>query len=211
MKHHALVAVALSASATIAQADGPTEAVVEAPSAVAIAAPVAMSFAGAYGGLEYGRASSSGIASLALTGGGTSDSPRSFNDGDAFGVFGGYNFQNGRFVYGGELRYLSFNGLDGVLNTNIENVFDVRGRLGVAAGSFLFYGALGWSWVDTSSATSDGSLDGLSYGLGAEYNLTDRFMIGLDYTARDMDGTFSPNAAYDGDVDTFTLRAGLRF
>ncbi len=75
----------------------------------------------------------------------------------------------------------------------------------------MFYGTLGWSWAFTSSFTTDGDLDGLNYGLGVEFNVTDRLMISLDYTFRDMQGDFNRNVAYDGDVETLSGRVGLRF
>lgn len=206
MKNVLVSAIALAASTMVAHADGPTVASVIAP---AVAAPTASTFSGFYGGLEYGRASSSGDITL-VTAGGPVVSAEDFDDGAAFGAFAGYNRQNGNLVYGGELRYLSFSDVN-ALNFEIDDVWDVRGRLGVTAGSFLFYGALGWSWANTSSPVADGDLDGLNYGLGVEYNVTDRFMLGLDYTTRDMDGDFTPNVAYDGDVETLSVRIGMRF
>mgnify|MGYP001820791062 CR=1 FL=1 len=202
-----MIATALCASAV--HADGPVvETVVAPPVAQAAAVPT---FSGFYGGLEYGRASSSGDVALTLAPPAPPNvTRRTFNDGDAFGVFVGYNRQNGNFVYGGEFRYLSFSDVS-VFNFEIDDVLDVRGRVGYAAGSFLFYGALGWSWANTSVAASNGNLDGMNYGVGIEYNVTERVMLGLDYTARNMDGDFSPNAAYDGDVETVTFRIGMRF
>ncbi len=51
----------------------------------------------------------------------------------------------------------------------------------------------------------------MNYGVGIEYNVTERIMLGLDYTARNMDGDFGPNASYDGDVETISFRIGMRF
>ena len=206
MKNILTSAIALAASTMVAHADGPTGGPAIRPVA---AAPVEAKFAGFYGGLEYGRESSSGD-STAVTAVGPVVLPLGFDDNDAFGAFAGYNRQSGNLVYGGELRYLSFSDLT-ALNFEIDDVWDVRGRLGVTAGSFLFYGALGWSWANTSSPTADGDLDGLNYGLGVEYNVTERVMVALDYTIRDMEGDFNPNLAYDGDVETLSVRIGMRF
>ena len=174
------------------------------------AAPVESSFAGAFGGLEYGGARSSGDLTIATIGGPTFVPGISFDDDDTFGVFAGYNFQSNRFVYGAEARYLTFSDFNS-LPFEIDGILDIRGRAGLATGSFLFYGTLGWSWAFTSSFTTDGDLDGLNYGLGVEFNVTDRLMISLDYTFRDMQGDFNRNVAYDGDVETLSGRVGLRF
>lgn len=206
MKNILASAIALAASTMGVQAAGPNGAPVTAP---VLAAPTASPFAGFYGGLEYGRASSSGDLALVNTSG-VPPFAVDFDDGDAFGVFGGYNRQHGTWVYGGELRYLSFSDFT-LPSLEVDDVWDIRGRLGVTAGSFLFYGALGWSWATTSSVAADGDLDGLNYGLGVEYNVTDNVMLGLDYTAREMDGDFNPNLAYDGDVETLSVRIGMRF
>ena len=78
-----MIATALCASAV--HADGPVvETVVAPPVAQAAAVPT---FSGFYGGLEYGRASSSGDVALTLA----PPAPpivsrRNFNEGDAFGA-----------------------------------------------------------------------------------------------------------------------------
>ncbi len=161
----------------------------------------------AYIGLEYGRVSGDftqqGLtAALAVP----------MEDGDALGVFGGYNWQNGNLLYGGEIRYLRFNDYASaaVLGFEIDNVLDLRARVGFAADRAMFYGALGYSMGDGTAPGGPLDLDGFNIGLGAEFNVTDSMFLGLDYTARDMDGTVGA-FTYEGDVDTLTLRFGLRF
>lgn len=205
MGNLAVFTVIAVTSFSAAYADGPGPA--SAPSVVG-APPPPQSFAGAYAGLEFGKVGSTGDETITT---GPIFSPDiSFTNGDALGAFAGYNAQSGRFVYGGELRYLSFDdfelgGFDG------DNVIDVRGRVGFVTGSVMLYGALGWSWWSTSNLSVDGDLDGVNLGVGMEYNVTDRFLLGVDYTLRKVDGNLSADREYDGDLDTISLRAGMRF
>lgn len=164
-------------------------------------------FEGPYVGLEFGtvRPDISAIES------GDPDEPLLFDDGRALGVFGGYNIQNGNLVYGGELRYLAFDGVESEIDDfELTRTVDLRGRVGLAAGNALFYGALGYSWVQMDDAGTDISLDGMNYGLGAEYNVTESLFLGVDLTRRDVSGS-EGGISYEGDVDTATLRVGFRF
>ncbi|PWK62620.1 outer membrane protein [Roseicyclus mahoneyensis] len=161
----------------------------------------------AYIGLEYGRVrgdwAQTGLTTpLALA----------MEDGDALGVFAGYNWQSGNLLFGGEIRYLSFNDFATAagLPFEVDNVLDLRARLGFAADRALFYGAVGYSMGDATAPAGAFDIDGFNFGLGAEFNVTDAFFVGVDYTARDMDGTLGA-FTYEGDVDTLTLRFGLRF
>jgi outer membrane immunogenic protein len=177
---------------------------------VAVPSTPQTSFAGPYAGLEFGSVSSSGDETVSAAGGTIFAPDVSFTDGDALGAFAGYNAQSGSIVYGGELRYLDF---DDLVFGGFEGnrVIDARGRAGFVAGPVLLYGALGWSWWTTSDGIVDGNLDGLNYGIGVEYKITDRFLVGVDYTLRKVSGNLTNDREYDGDLDTLSLRAGMRF
>jgi opacity protein-like surface antigen len=207
MKLLSLSVLALVSSVVVASAESTPGGLFAARAATASGT----SFAGAYGGLELGTASSSGGLSAGVAVG----APASFPDGTTGGLFVGYNFQNGNFVYGGELRYVSLRDMGSLTlgNFEMDDVLDVRGRVGVVSGAFLFYGALGWSEVSTSVTTSgaSGDLDGLNYGLGVEYSIDSRFSVGLDYAYRDVDGNLTPGAIYDGDLETVSIRFAMRF
>ena len=132
------------------------------------------------------------------------------DDETVVGAFGGYNIQNGSLVFGGEARYLGFEMPGVAQGSALNDVFDVRGRVGVAPGGsagMLFYAALGYSWssYDTGFGGSV-DLDGMNFGVGAEYNLSESFFVGADYTGRSLEG-----GAYEVDLNTVTLRAGFRF
>jgi opacity protein-like surface antigen len=71
----------------------------------------------------------------------------------------------------------------------------------------LFYAALGYSWSSFDPGFGGSvDLDGMNFGLGAEYNLSDSFFVGADYTGRSLEG-----GGYEADLNTVTLRAGFRF
>jgi opacity protein-like surface antigen len=173
---------------------------------VVIAAPDA-AFDGFYVGLEYGHVS----GDFTGTNGQTSET-FDFDDGSAWGGVAGYNRQSGRMVYGGEIRMLHFPDFEAFGGTTfIEDVTDLRGRVGYVMGDAMIYGALGYSWATFDPGLAPNvDVDGLNLGLGAEYNVTDSIFVGADFTTRDMSGD-SGGSDYDVIVNTLTLRAGFRF
>ena len=205
MRLSAAVAAGLLA-ATAAHAGGTTEPAPVAPVTVA-PAPTAYDWSGAYGGLSFAsvdpRASS--------TVGAADNEP--FDEDMAFGVFGGYLFQSGSLVYGGELGYTSYEGefvnFPGFL---IEDIIEIRGRVGYAAGRALISASVGYAmqhYVDPGSAGID--MDGLTYGLGVDYAVTDRVFVGLEYVVRDIEGTDPVSGQLGVEDESVRLRIGLRF
>ncbi len=195
-----LVAAALSVCGLSATA-GPLDADSVGPPAILTAIPD-RAFSGFYGALSFGNID------------GTLEVPplsSEFGAGQAFGIVGGYNWQRGGLVYGGEVQVLQSTGTDWSAGAGIEaydTLFDLRGRAGFASRDVLVYGTLGVSWgVATPSAASSTDTDGLTFGIGLEVNVTDRVFLGADLSHRDLSG----NAGAESDVDTLTLRGGLRF
>ncbi|WP_170427243.1 outer membrane protein [Ruegeria arenilitoris] len=182
-------------------------------------------FQGAYFGLELGAAFSDGTTDYPLVSGGTSNAPFDPGNGRSFGALAGYNWQRGDIIYGAEVRYSN---LTDVLQKNppaletreVLEFADIRGRVGYAKGDFLFYGALGWSWARFrvhpslffEGRESQTTLDGFNIGLGMEYNFSERWFVGADYTYRDISGRFD-EASRDSDIDlsTITARVAYRF
>jgi outer membrane immunogenic protein len=204
-----LSTVAFVASAGIAAAGGVAE--TAAPAVVTPAAPmVSGAFDGFYAGLSYGTVSGQ-VVDTPPPGGQLT----LLDDGTAFGGVAGYNVQNGAFVLGGELRYLHLNGFENILAgfgvaASFDSVTDIRGRAGYAMGNFMVYGALGYSWSNYGNLAGDVDVDGVNYGLGVEFNVTDSIFVGADYTWRDLDGFDAPVTS-EVDLDTFTLTGGIRF
>ena len=201
------LAAALAALTTPAFAGGPTV-VADDPMPEAMAAPAsAHDWSGAYVGLSYGRVSGDVFDTFA-----TFD----YDDGKALGGFVGYNFQRGNLVYGGELSYASVSDATILLgggDDSLDSLLDLRGRVGFAAGKALIYGALGYSRGDLTINAADGAtLSGTSVGLGADFMVTQRVLVGLDYTSRKMDGRNDLNTFdLETNVDTVGFRVGLSF
>jgi opacity protein-like surface antigen len=252
-------AIAILCTASLPALAGPLDAP-PAPPPVVIETALDPAFAGAYAGLSFGP-----------IWGDIRDFPPlplpEYENGTAFGGFAGFNLQRGNLVFGGEARYLAFDGFapaspfpglpNGIVgatafgddddddydydddyddkdggnddppfdgwpddvwtdgfgeNPTIDHVFDLRGRAGFVRGAAFFYAAAGWSWSELSIpfAAAPLDVDGWNAGFGVEMNLTDRYFIGADYTMRELTGTLS-GIDYEADLNTLTLRAGLRF
>ncbi len=147
----------------------------------------------------------------------------SFEGDTAGGFFAGYNFVNGNMVYGGEIAmsspYRGFNyGIEG-----LENMIDLKAKVGTVMGSTLVYGTLGYSMADVDTVpylAANGSADasGFNIGVGFETPLgTGNGFIGGEVLHRNMstDGTFygNPASVYMDSINltTVSVRLGFRF
>ena len=190
----ASTAIAAVLFAGAAHAGGIVAPVVDA-APVAVVAPVVApvsDWSGFYAGLQYGQ----GDAEASFEGDSVSE------DFDAYGLFGGYNRDFGKFVLGGELDY---NRVD-FDNGGDADLARLRGRAGYDLGRFMPYVTLGAAYLDGD----DFSETGLTYGIGADFKVTERFLVGAEYTRQD----FSDVDGQDGldlDADMVQLRATMRF
>lgn len=126
----------------------------------------------------------------------------------AFGVFGGYTVQNDEFVFGGEVAFLRAPDVGFEVDEREValdfGIFDLKGRAGYVANSILFYGVAGFSTI--SELESGDHAIGFNFGVGADYDLGNNYVIGVEYLARR--GTFE---VIDVALDTLSLRATFRF
>lgn len=197
--------LAVLALAQPALAGGP---IIFSPEPVPVAAPTAApmhDWSGAYVGLSYGR-----------TSGDVQFLPGAYEElesGSVLGVQLGYLIQNGNFVYGGELAYGStsdtyYPGFDG-----IDTIIDLKARAGFAANRALFYGVIGYSKANLNVGGGEWGMTGLALGIGAEYAMSDRVSLGLEYLTRDLSGEESSGFPVDAEsgLDTLSLRLNLSF
>lgn len=204
-----VVFASLAVGSMPALASGYTEPVVEvAP--MPIAAPVA-NWTGAYVGLSYSRHGSGGMTfANPPTGAFT------FEEGSGFGAFGGYTRQYGAWVVGGELGYYNVEQLvTGFPTAGLDDMFDLSGRVGHAWGNFQLYGVAGLSMGTyfEGGGANEWSLDGYHLGVGAEYQVSRSFTVGLQYVTRRFSGD-NPNGlgqTVSIDHDTVSLRGMFRF
>lgn len=143
-------------------------------------------------------------------------------DGSTAGLFAGYAWANGPLVYGVEFAASAGavyeSELDGSFVYDDEYEYtrflDLKGRVGYALNSVLLYGTLGVSranFVDsTMGPGGKQTASGTIFGVGADYQFGKRAFAGAEYVRRsyDLDSDFSQ---VDSEVDTLSLRLGLRF
>lgn len=197
----ALLAAPLTAAASFAQAGGLAEPVIApAPAPVAYAptpAPAGRDWTGFYAGgsLGYGDVTVDGV------------------DGDftgaTFGGHVGYNYDLGSIVVGGELEAMGTNDftLDGG-DLELDNVLRAKVRAGYDAGAFLPYVTAGYAQATVGTAGDDLEDNGLFYGVGVDYALSDSITVGGEYLRHDFEN-FDDVA--DIEADTFALRVSYNF
>lgn len=173
----------------------------EPPAIVPVQAQTQDGFGGFYGALEFGTVDGSISSGAVLP----------FDEGTALGLVGGYNWQSGAFILGGELRVLRAEGLNAPTGDAYRTIYDLRGRAGYAMGNFMAYGAVGFSQGTVLPGTpTEFDSDGMNFGIGVEYNISEQFFLGADLTRRDLSGS-SPLTTFDLEADTLSLRGGFRF
>lgn len=181
------------AMAAGAMAGGYVPTVVEAPVAAAPAPVVAprADWTGFYAGAQLG---------YGQTDGGIVD-----DEGVVGGLHAGYLRDMGNFVAGGELAYSGANIDDGAGAVNSTTDLKLIG--GVPNGQWLYYGALGASFVDADFGGA-GYSDTMPFvGLGAKYAVNDQWSVGGELGHRIGNG-------FDGtgqDLDLTTLNASVSF
>ena len=204
-----LCAAAMTAAGIgTAFAGSPTPAVEEPPVIVPAAAPEIWD--GAYVGATFGSRAG---GDMTYTPG---PSYASLEPGQSAGLFGGYNFQNGNMVYGGELAYSRVNapgfGAVGFPGETFDYFFDAKLRAGVAMDNVLLYGFAGFSSSTYDDTFSFWNVSGANYGLGMDIKMGDNFFAGAEYIIRNLSGdTNNPGQVQDTTIQALQLRAGWKF
>ncbi len=195
MKRFATPALVLGAFALTAPAfaGGYSEPVVEQP---AIApAPVAImadtDWTGGYAGASLGY--------------GWGDDALDDADDMTYGVFGGYNYDFGQFVLGGELEYLGSDIETGT--AELEDMTRLKLRAGYDAGPALIYGVVGAAYANADIGGVSYDDTGYTYGLGVDYAVTDSVNVGAELLQNEFDG-FDDSGS---DLSATTLGARVSF
>ncbi|MCO5730738.1 outer membrane protein [Rhizobium sp. SSA_523] len=174
----------ISTASLVAVSAQAADAVTQVPEApIAVDTPVAVSnwsgfYLGGYGSYDFGSAS-----------GGPSDTNA---DGWGGGLYGGYNFQSGQIVYGGEadIGYNDQKGSAGAGVTAEQKVNgSIRGRVGYDISPFMIYGTAGLAVGnhEMSNAVGSDSKTALGYtvGAGVETMVTDNISARVEYRYTD--------------------------
>lgn len=164
--------------------------------------PQIADWSGLYVGLGYGS-----------LGGKISDAIRDFDLDDTTGAaFVGYARQKGHLVYGIELALSkgADDTIDGV-EVQGDGLVALTGRLGYAWKKALVYARLGYAYTsyDIGGVTAD--YDGLAYGVGFDYRLSERLSVGLAVTDFDLTSGDEGARGLDVQPQQVELRLNLRF
>ncbi|MEM8655077.1 MAG: outer membrane beta-barrel protein [Pseudomonadota bacterium] len=127
-------------------------------------------------------------------------------DGDDFlyGLHGGYRYDFGTFVLGGEVDY-DFTDIDLGGAADVDDVGRLKLQAGYDFGRALGYFTAGVAEVDTSLGSESGEF----YGIGIAYQIDERYTVGaelLEHNFDDISGT-----GVDADATTLTVRGSIRF
>jgi outer membrane immunogenic protein len=206
-----MTATAIALTPLAATAGNVSEPIVPTTVPVISTAPTAMDWSGAYVGLGYGQTT----GDIAFTPGGAND----LDDAGTASAFGGYQLQRGNLVFGGELAW---NSTDDSLvidfrTAGITDMIDLKGRVGFATGSFLIYCVLGYSMGEYDDnftiANNKWDINGVNYGIGADYAFNKNCIVSAEYLMRDLDGDEPTGVALTTDInyDTLLLRVMYKF
>lgn len=142
-------------------------------------------------------------------------------EGPAFGGFVGYMMTSGNLSYGGELA-ASKGGVYEVEpddSTSYKDEYeytrflDLKGRVGYTMDKVFLYGTVGLSRAHfVSNVTTSVNSTGNVFGVGADYNVNDKFFVGAEYLRRNYD-YFDPQQDVDIDasINSISLRGGIKF
>lgn len=205
----AVAAVAVSAPAFAGGLAPPTpEPVVVVP--VAPVAQRSFDWTGFYAGVQVGIADLDAVdtAYTGSTGGGEDTL-----EGTAYGLHVGYMHDFGRFVVGGELRYDDASNVTSAgPNVDGDSMISARLKLGYDLGRVLPYVAVGGAQLTSTPMplpSFDNKDTGLLYGVGVDFAVSDRWMVGADITHYEFDDF--GGSAWDVSGNSIGLRASFRF
>lgn len=127
-------------------------------------------------------------------------------DGPSYGLFAGYNVQNGNLVYGGEIDYDVTEYDIGSGAAEVDSTTRLKARLGADLGGGLLYGTGGFVW-----ATSPELGDDNGYFIGAGYDMfvTDTVSLGAELLQHQFDDY--NDSGLDVGVTTLKARVAIKF
>jgi outer membrane immunogenic protein len=195
------------------------------------AAYTPFTWSGFYLGLQAGYGWGTTDASAGLLGGGPATAFSYDTGGFLGGLHAGFNWQSGSLVLGleSDIEGTGIDGsgvgsLGGGHATTIDWQGSLRGRIGLASGSALFYltGGLAYGGVTVEQSAGPGFAPfvqnsdwrtGWTAGGGVEYAISRSMTARLEYRYTDLgNATFSNAGVFDSsDVTQSAIRAGLSF
>lgn len=161
--------------------------------AAAPAATFAQDWTGPYAGFQLGTAEIDVDGALEVDG-----------DGPSYGIFAGYNIQEGGVVYGGEFDYdvTEYDIADGT--AEVDSTTRLKARIGVPVGQGLAYGTAGIVWATSPELGDD---NGYLYGIGYDLPVTPNMVVGAELLGHEFEDYNDTGA----DVGVTTLKARVSF
>jgi len=134
-------------------------------------------------------------------------------DGNNGQLFAGYNAQFGGLTLGGEVAtFLGEVSVSPGMNSDrLNNLTDLKVRLGTTLGSALVYALAGYSFGSSTTSGVDYNFHGLNYGLGIDYAFSGNFFVGAEIVARNIEDDSGLNYLDARPMTTASIRAGFRF
>lgn len=135
----------------------------------------------------------------------------------AGGVQGGYNWQNGQFVFGGETDIQLSGADDTFAPYKFSNPWfgTLRGRIGYAMNNILFYGTGGFAYgevkAESGSLSEDKTQWGWTLGLGMEVGFTPNWSAKVEYLYMDLGDRFYSITGVDNGLQSSVLRFGVNY
>ena len=190
--------------------------IVDEPAAMEIADVADVDWSGAYIGASVGM----GAGTVSYDG---NYSGEYDVDGWVAGVQAGYNVQSGNLVYGieGDLNWSDITGenptYSGYVYRDINWTGSLRGRLGFAVSSLLFYGTAGVAFANSTGVVGSTEITethtGWTAGLGVAAKLTDDVSAFVEYDYADYGTKFYDYGTPEVDTGftTGTVKVGLNW
>jgi outer membrane immunogenic protein len=132
----------------------------------------------------------------------------------------GYNYMfPGGFLIGAEAD-LSLSGMKqtaGALQSKVDHFGTIRGRIGYAVDSMLFYGTAGWGWgrgtISVGGIADSKTHSGWTYGVGLEAGLLPHVTARIEYLRLNLGAeTYATVVGpIRSDVDTNLVRVGMNY
>ena len=199
---HILAATILAATATPALAEGGN---VPPPPPPVVIEDEAHDWSGPYVGLGFGQFEQSnevdGPTTVVFI-----PSEETVN----VGLYAGYAWQSGSFVYGAELAHISFRSESFISDADITET-EARLRAGMAFDDLLVSGILGLSHLAAEGSFGSATQDGHVVGIGVAYAVSDSLSLGLDATRTTIVDDIDPTTTITSYIDRVMLRLGFHF
>ncbi|MEO1640327.1 MAG: outer membrane beta-barrel protein [Pseudomonadota bacterium] len=154
----------------------------------------AQDFAGPYAGFQIGT-SDIDVDGAPLDG-----------DGPSYGLFAGFNVQNGGVVYGAEIDYDTTEYDIGDGTAEVDSTTRLKGRVGSVLGGGMAYGTAGVVWATSPGLGDD---NGGFVGAGYDFPVTDDLDIGFEVLQHQFEDY--NDSGLDVGVTTLKLRASFSF